>query len=162
MRSLFIIIVLLAGSVQAQSDFDKMLKKYYKYTVPLIQPSLLKEKLDQGTKVVLLDTREKGEFETSHIGDARNVGFDNFSLQTIDDIKKDDVVVVYCTIGARSESIGEQLKKNGYTNVYNLYGGIINWVNAGYSISKDSTPTEDVHVYSKDWGKWLKKGTAVY
>ena len=48
--------------------------------------------------------------------------------------RKKTPTIVYCTIGARSETIGEKLKKNGFTNVYNLYGGIFEWKNADFKV----------------------------
>tara|TARA_B100000768_G_C11171243_1_gene328804 strand:+ start:178 stop:360 length:183 start_codon:yes stop_codon:yes gene_type:complete len=49
-------------------------------------------------------------------------------------INKSDIIIVYCTIGYRSEKISEELKLKGYKYVYNLYGGIIQWVNKGNKV----------------------------
>ena len=40
-------------------------------------------------------------------------------------------IIVYCSIGVRSEDIGEKLKELGYTKILNLYGGIFDWKNKG-------------------------------
>ena len=42
---------------------------------------------------------------------------------------KSDTIVLYCSIGYRSEKIGEKLVEMGYGHVFNLYGGIFEWVN---------------------------------
>ena len=71
--------------------------------------------------------------------------------------------MVYCSIGIRSEDISEKLKKAGYTNVYNLYGGIFEWKNRNYPVvNPENEVTEKVHAYSKQWGQWLHKGKKVY
>ena len=76
---------------------------------------------------------------------------------------KDQEVIVYCSVGYRSERIGEKLQKAGYTNVKNLYGGIFSWKNEGNEVVRDADiPTDSVHTYNKSWGKWLLKGIEVY
>jgi predicted sulfurtransferase len=69
---------------------------------------------------------------------------------------------VYCSLGVRSEDIAETLQKAGYTNIKNLYGGIFNWKNNNLPVvNRQQKPTDSVHVYSKQWGKWLTKGIKV-
>ena len=48
------------------------------------------------------------------------------------------------------------------TNVYNLYGGLFEWVNKGGDIYKKGQTTQKVHAYSKKWGRYLTKGIKVY
>jgi len=72
------------------------------------------------------------------------------------------MIVVYCSLGIRSEIIGKQLIAEGYTAVYNLYGGIFEWVNKGKAVYNNTQETSKVHAYSKSWGSYLLKGTKVY
>lgn len=112
---------------------------------------------------VLLDTRERNEFDVSHLADARWVGFKDFDLSRVDDLPKDAVIVTYCSVGYRSERIGEKLQKAGFQNVVNLKGGIFDWVNKGNSVvDGQGQPVKQVHGYDEKWGKWLKKGRAVF
>jgi hypothetical protein len=63
---------------------------------------------------------------------------------------------VYCSIGYRSEKIGEQLQKLGYKNVYNLYGSLFAWVNRGYEVVDiNNKSTYTVHGYDAKWAKWI-------
>ncbi len=150
------------GWSQRQS-FHEMLKTYYKNTIPTISPAELYKKLQSDEKIYILDTREKKEYEVSHINNALHVGYNNFDLKSTDKIDKTATIIVYCTIGARSEEIGTKIQKIGFKNVYNLYGGIVYWKNQGYKVlDAYEKPTQNVHVYSKEWGKWLKKGNPVY
>ena len=76
---------------------------------------------------------------------------------------KNQKIIVYCSIGVRSEKFGESLQRQGYTNVRNLYGSLFAWKNKGYPIvNTEGNPTDSVHVYSKEWSQYLKKGVKVY
>ena len=76
---------------------------------------------------------------------------------------KNSKIVVYCSLGVRSEDVAEKLKKAGYSNVYNLYGGIFEWKNNDLEVlNLNEKPTDSIHIYSKAWSKWLKKGVKVY
>lgn len=113
--------------------------------------------------MVILDTREPCEYKVSHIRNAINVGCKTFSMDSVKNIAKGAKVVVYCSVGYRSKQIGEILVKNGYSNVFNLQGGIFKWVNDDFPIvDMNNHQTDRIHAYSKLWGKWLKKGVKVY
>lgn len=159
---LFILFSSLIVSAQRQS-FHDMLKTYYKNTIPIIKPAELYAKMLAGEKLYILDTREVREYSVSHLKGAIRVGYDKFDIKATDKLDKNATVIMYCTIGARSEEIGTKLKKIGFKNVYNLYGGIIYWKNQGYPVyNNQQKATQNIHVYSKEWGKWLKKGKPVY
>ena len=84
-------------------------------------------------------------------------------MDSLKNIQKNSRIIVYCSVGYRSERIGEQLLANGYSNVTNLYGGIFEWVNSDYPVvDTNNVKTNKVHAYSKLWGKWLKNGEKVY
>ncbi len=122
------------------------------------------ENLDSGkADFVILDTRSKEEFEVSRIEGAIWVGYDEFDLTKIQSIDPMKTVVVYCSVGYRSEKIGEQLLESDFAKVYNLSGGIFEWINQGYPVvDTNSQTTELIHGYSKTWGIWVNKGEKVY
>ena len=112
---------------------------------------------------VFLDTREKNEFNVSHIKNGLYVGHDDFNLTSVKNIPKGSEIIVYCSIGKRSEKIAQKLIKAGYTNVSNLYGGIFEWVNQENSVvDVNNKHTKKVHVFGRFWGQWLEKGEKVY
>jgi len=114
-------------------------------------------------KVILLDTRELKEYEISHIPNAIWVGYDDFDIDRLGNIDKDTPIITYCSVGYRSERIGEKLLKKGYTNVQNLKGSIFQWVNEGHPVmDKEGTVTKRVHGYNKNWGKWVRNLDVVY
>jgi len=157
------IIMISAGSqLLAQTTsrtYDLMLKALYKETVPTITvPELRKT-----STAVLLDTRAKAEYDVSHLPGARWVGYTDFDLSRVQDIPKNANVVVYCSVGYRSEKIGEKLQTAGYQHVHNLYGSLFEWVNQGNPVVDSSgKPTQRVHAFSRSWGIWLHRGEKVY
>ncbi|MDT8410844.1 MAG: rhodanese-like domain-containing protein [Vicingaceae bacterium] len=140
--------------------FKKVLDDHIAQTVPVISVDSLHQHFAEFT---VLDTREIEEFEVSHIKNAIHVGYNNFSIKKVSkEISTNKPIVVYCSIGYRSEKIGEQLQKKGY-NVYNLYGGIFHWTNQGYEVvNSTKKTTKKVHGYDKNWGIWLTKSEVVY
>jgi len=145
----------------AQSNLKQLLKKYNKQTIPYIYVENLQK---ISNDITLLDAREMKEFETSHIINAQFVGYEKFNLKkTIQKLpNKNARIVVYCSLGVRSEDIAEKLKSKGYLNVQNLYGGIFEWKNKGNDVYSKGSKTEKVHAFSQEWGKWLLKGEKVY
>jgi len=91
------------------------------------------------------------------------VGSEHFELRAISDLPKNKPLIVYCSIGKRSEKITKELLKEGFSNVRNLYGGIFEWVNEGNGVvDNENRPTNKVHAYGRFWGQWLEKGKKVY
>jgi rhodanese-related sulfurtransferase len=112
---------------------------------------------------VFIDSRGKGEYNVSRIPNALWVGFENPKLEQLEKLEKDTPLIIYCSVGYRSEKIALQLEKKGFTQVYNLYGGIFEWVNQGNTIvDSDGEETDKVHAYNRIWGVWLNKGEKVY
>ena len=169
MRSYIWLIALLSfflGACQSSDaqvinpSYRLLLKTMYENTVPLMSTKELSRKSDD---LVILDTRVKAEYEVSHLKNAKWVGYDTFNKKRLKDIPKDQPIAVYCSIGYRSERIGEQLLEMGYKKVYNLNGGIFEWINQDQKVlDENNTETERVHSYSKSWGTWLDKGEKVY
>jgi rhodanese-related sulfurtransferase len=139
--------------------YDIMLQGLLSHSVKEVSVSDIKDKKD----VIFVDARERKEFDVSHIKGAILVGYDSLDLSALDKIDKSKEVVVYCSVGYRSEKVSEKLENIGFKNVSNLYGGIFEWKNQEQPIvTPKKEPTEEVHAYSKVWGIWLNKGKKVY
>ncbi|GER58217.1 rhodanese-like domain-containing protein [Patiriisocius marinus] len=148
----------------AQKTLEALLNQYNTQSIPYISVQELRM-LQLNSDIAILDSREQNEYEVSHIDGATLIGFNKFSADDIsEEIKdKDAPIIVYCSLGIRSEEIGEKLKKAGFTNVKNLYGGIFEWKNNDYPIVNNaSVETDSVHTFSKGWSKWLNRGIKVY
>jgi len=142
----------------ANEKFDKKVSNIIRFSVPVIGVEELKSMQDE---VLILDARKKEEYEISHIEGAKHFGFRQLEMNVLEDVPKDQPIVLYCSIGYRSEKVGEKLQKMGFTNVHNLYGSIFEWINQGETVlDKDEKPTTKVHTYNKKWSKWVEDGKA--
>ncbi len=74
----------------------------------------------------LLDVRQPGEYEQEHIPGARLVPLPSLP-DRFGEIMKHEPVIVYCAVGGRSRVAAQMLAGAGFTNVYNLSGGIKGW-----------------------------------
>ena len=159
----YIVLFFGATTSLAQQTLEQVLLKYNKQSIPYISAEMLAE-IQNDPSIILLDSREKKEYEVSHIKGALYAGYEDFDLQEVSkNIKsKDAQIIVYCSLGVRSEDIAEILQKAGYTNIQNLHGGIFDWKNNNLPlVNAKQKQTDSVHVYSKKWGKWLTNGVKV-
>lgn len=159
---LFFIIVLFSALGFSQETLSDLLKAHNKHNIPYIS---VEELATPKTKAIILDARELKEYETSHLKNAIFIGYDTFNADSLQ-LKlpnKKQQIVVYCSLGIRSETIAAKLQKAGYENVYNLYGGIFEWKNKGFKVvNPEGKKTEDIHTFNKEWSKWLTKGNKIY
>lgn len=148
----------LAQKVLSKS-YDKMLKHRLSHTVKEVSVCDITDE----TKYIFVDAREKKEYNVSHIKDAVWCGYDDFDISRLKEISKEKKIVVYCSVGYRSEKIAEKLIEAGYKDVSNLYGGIFEWKNEGRKVYDNAgNSTEKIHAYNYIWGKWVTSGEKVY
>ena len=141
-------------------DYKRMIER--KYDFPTISPDSLEANL-KNESYIILDTREKDEYSVSHIPGALNFGYDNPNYQILSEVDTTKTLVLYCSIGVRSENIGKTLNKKGFSDVYNLYGGIFLWADQYRPMESDeNTTTTEVHGYNRFWGRWVQKAPVVY
>lgn len=144
-------------SVQNES-FNKKLEFLLSFSVPVIDVNELAENQND---YLILDAREPKEFEISHIETAKNIGYDDPNFDVLANTPKDQPIVLYCSVGYRSEKLGEKLKKRGFTNVKNLYGSIFEWANEDLPmVDENGNSTKKIHTYNKKWSKWVIDGKA--
>ncbi len=97
-----------------------------------------KKRLDNGEKLILVDTREDAEWARGHIPGAIHLGrgiIERDVEKTIPD--KSTPIVLYCGGGFRSALAADSLQKMGYRNVISMDGGWRGWTEAGFPIIKD-------------------------
>jgi len=87
----------------------------------------LKERLDNKESLHLIDVREPHEYEEYNIG-AQLIPLGDLPFR-MDEIAhlKDEEVIVHCRSGARSNNAKLFLMENGFSNVRNLLGGMLEW-----------------------------------
>ncbi len=140
-------------------SYNLLLKTLLKHDVPEISIDSLNKIKDT---VLLLDAREIAEFNVSHLNNAKYVGYKTFNIDLLHNTNKNQPIVVYCSVGYRSEKVTEKLINAGFTNVQNLYGGIFEWKNKKLDVYNSNGVTNNVHPYSNTWGIWLKYADKVY
>ncbi|MEQ1745589.1 MAG: rhodanese-like domain-containing protein [Saprospiraceae bacterium] len=149
-----------AGYGQVESrTYGLMLETLLRHSVPEMD---VRQAAKNRSQLIFLDARELREYAVSHIDGAVYVGYDQFDPTQLAALHPHDPIVVYCSVGYRSEKIAEKLLANGFKNVSNLYGGIFEWVNQGYPVVAQKKRTRQVHAYDRTWGVWLRKGEKVY
>ncbi|MGY3087380.1 rhodanese-related sulfurtransferase [Hymenobacter sp. UYAg731] len=142
--------------------YKQLLRTLYRNTVPTVPAAALAAELAAPAPPLLLDVRTPAEYRVSHLRGARFVAFDSIASTQFADLDRRQPVVVYCSVGVRSERLGERLHALGFRNVRNLYGGLFEWVNEGHPVVDAAGPTTNVHPYSPFWSPWLKRGRKVY
>lgn len=135
-------------------EFDRLVDDYLDYSIPAISVA---DAYAKRSEYVFLDARELEEYNTSHIRGAIHVGYDQFDIATLpSNLSKSSPIIIYCSIGYRSEKIGKKLKDKGFSNVQNLYGSIFEWVNQHHIVfNLEGKPTHKIHTYNKKWSQWV-------
>jgi len=88
----------------------------------------LKQKIDNKEDFQLIDVRETFEYETSNL-EGENIPLGGILIES-DKISTDKPVIMQCRSGKRSAAAVMQLEQMGFTNLYNLKGGILAWAEA--------------------------------
>lgn len=83
--------------------------------------------------VYLLDVRSTEEWAAGHAPGAQFIPMMEIP-ERVADIPRDHEVVVVCRVGQRSAQVVAYLRANGFDNVVNLHGGMIDWAAAGRSV----------------------------
>jgi rhodanese-related sulfurtransferase len=85
--------------------------------------------------VTLIDVRTAGEFASGHIKGAMNIDWESGTFERdVLALDKTKTYAVYCRSGNRSGQATAQMAKDGFTSIYNLNGGIIDWSNSGQAL----------------------------
>lgn len=113
-KSLFVLLLMLCSVLLAQAQ-------------KVVSPAEF-EKLLTNKEAQLIDVRTPYEYNEGHIKGAKNLNLfdDDFEKQLLK-LNKSKPVLVYCEVGGRSGEAREMLVKAGFTEVYDLRGGIRAW-----------------------------------
>jgi rhodanese-related sulfurtransferase len=98
----------------------------------------IKKRLDKRDQFVLVDVREQSEFAKDHLPGAVHLGkgvIERDIEAQVSDL--DAPLVLYCGGGFRSALAADNLQKMGYTNVISMDGGIREWREKGYPLTRD-------------------------
>ena len=97
-----------------------------------------KGKLDRGVKMVLVDVREESEYAKDHLPAAIHLGkgvIERDIETRVPDLNTP--MILYCGGGFRSALAADNLQKMGYTNVISMDGGVREWRQKNYPMTRD-------------------------
>jgi rhodanese-related sulfurtransferase len=94
---------------------------------PEISPQALVDQLQQPNPPLLLDVREKWEFETVHLPNSLLMPMGDIPSRAHAELDPDEPIVVLCHHGARSLNVTMWLRAQGFEQVQSLAGGIDGW-----------------------------------
>ena len=101
----------------------------------LLSPEQLQTKLSNNDSGQLIDVRTPQEYEEGHLPNAVNIDISSADfISEIGKLKRDKPVYVYCRSGKRSAKSAIQFEKAGFTEIYDLEGGILNWTKENHKI----------------------------
>jgi rhodanese-related sulfurtransferase len=87
--------------------------------------------------VIILDVRTPEEFNAGHIANAININLEGSDFSSeVSKLDKNATVAVYCRSGNRSGVATEQMAELGFTDMYDMQGGIVDWEAAGGPVVK--------------------------
>src|SRR5437763_16092375 len=98
----------------------------------------VKQKLDKGDKILLVDVREQSEFAKDHLPGAIHLGkgvIERDIESRVPDLNTQ--MVLYCGGGFRSAMAADNLQKMGYTNVFSMDGGVRGWREKNFPLTRD-------------------------
>jgi len=109
-------------------DHSAWAKRHDELGVPSITPKQLKQRLENGDRICLLDIREPHELEISQIQEIKSIHIPrNEVLERMNELDTSQDVVVFCRFGLQSIKTVRQLQDHGFKKLYNLEGGINRW-----------------------------------
>ena len=133
-------------SITDQAPYKRMLVKIKKEIIPMgceqikpakktaphLAPEMLKRWYDEGKEMIILDTRNEYEVQLGTFEDAVHLNIRQFrqfprALEKLDEAAKKQPVITFCTGGIRCEKAAALMMEEGFEEVYQLDGGIINY-----------------------------------
>jgi UPF0176 protein len=133
-------------SISDEQPFNRMLVKIKKEIIAFgiegidparrptakLAPATLKQWLDEGRRITLLDTRNDYEIRMGTFSGALPAGIDHFrefpdAVRELPESLKQQPIVMFCTGGIRCEKAGPFMEQAGFTNVHQLEGGILKY-----------------------------------
>ena len=105
-------------------------------SLPLLSVHKLKDKLDRGEELLVLDARAKEEWGAGHIEGTLNIYVGHLE-QRVAEVPRDKPVVVLCNVGHLAGLAASILLRAGYQEVYTVPGSMKAWIAAGFPTSTD-------------------------
>lgn len=93
--------------------------------IPQLTATELKQRMDAGEDLQIVDVREPHEYQIANLG-GKLIPLGEIPRRMVE-LDPEREIVVHCKMGGRSQRAAEFLRRSGYTKVSNLAGGIHAW-----------------------------------
>ena len=122
----------------------------------LLDVAQFEAKLNAKQDAQVVDVRTPEEYNEGHLANAQNINVDGADFSTqVAKLDKSKPVFVYCLAGGRSAGAAEKLKKQGFTEVYDLKGGIRAWKAAAKPLAGEKAQKSPVGLTKSELDKML-------
>jgi rhodanese-related sulfurtransferase len=130
--------VLLLGVVFTSCDSESQNAEAQSVSIREVGPAEAEKILSESTEIQLVDVRTRGEVDRGFIAGASHIDYMQWEVFTagVKNLDKSKPVMLYCKVGGRSHKAAQYLVENGFTEVYDLRGGIVAWKNEGKPLQK--------------------------
>jgi rhodanese-related sulfurtransferase len=129
--------IFLAGTLFLAGCSEVLSKKEPSMISPEKVAEILKTQKDN---YIILDVRSKEEFDSGHLDSALLIPVNELESR-YGELPKDKPIIVYCRSGKRSAQAAAILVNKGFSQVYDMTGGINAWTGKGYPVIVESTST---------------------
>jgi thioredoxin 1 len=118
----------------------------------LLNSKGFKEKLAATSEKIIVDVRTPEEYKGGYIDGALNINWNDPSFKTqAARLDKEQPLFVYCLSGGRSAAAANELRKMGFSKVYELEGGVMKWNATGYELVKSSAAQKKTGMSLKEY-----------
>lgn len=104
-----------------------------KAEITLISVEEVYEIIKNNEDYIILDVRTQEEYDEGHIWGVMLIPVDELE-DRLDELTEDNPIIVHCRSGVRSNTAANILIENGFTQVYDMGGGILDWIDKGYPV----------------------------
>jgi hydroxyacylglutathione hydrolase len=118
-----------------EGGIETWAREYPVETTPSIDTKELRERLDE---VMLVDVRQRSEWDEGHIPGALHFEGGRAAWEPLQ-FPHDKPLAIQCSSGNRSMSVASVLRRQGYTNVIQVEGGITQWKQNGFEITNENS-----------------------
>ncbi|MCA0972849.1 rhodanese-like domain-containing protein [Halobacillus litoralis] len=91
-----------------------------------ITPNEVEKKIEQNDDMTIIDVREDEEVAEGMVPEAKHIPLGQIPNE-IEKLPKDQEYIMICRSGRRSMNAAEYMKENGFSNVKNMQGGMLQW-----------------------------------
>lgn len=136
-----LLLIIFIHTTQAQSVYVGQTGTKGKFLKKFVEPAQLKKLVENPVDSIwIIDVRPEKAYANGHIPTAKNFPSGSV-INRLNEIPKDNYLILYCTVGGLAKVTARQLKKAGY-NRYMIWGGISRWEwKKSTGIQNDSPPT---------------------